>query len=211
MVFEKKYTVKLLPGAFDRMDDSPDETFYAIPRFVTHLDPGAIRVVTDLYRKYLPPGGDILDLMSSWVSHLPEEIKYRRVVGLGINDRELSRNKQLDEWSVHNLNKQPSLPYANQEFDGVIICVSLDYLIRPVEVLEELGRILKPGAPVIITYSNRCFETKAIAAWLSSSDHNRAYLIRTYLLEAGYFKEIELMDCSPEAGDPLYAVVARVR
>ena len=98
MAFEKKYTVKLLPGAFDRMDDSPDETFYAIARFVTHLDPGAIRIVTDLYRKYLPSGGEILDLMSSWVSHLPEEINYRRVVGLGMNERELARNKQRDEW-----------------------------------------------------------------------------------------------------------------
>ncbi|MCZ6803845.1 MAG: class I SAM-dependent methyltransferase [Proteobacteria bacterium] len=200
--------MKLFADAFRRMDEAPDEAFYAIPKFVTHIDSGAIQVVTDIYRNYLPAEGDILDLMSSWVSHLPDDVNYRRVVGLGMNERELARNKQLDEWLVHDLNRQPDLPFMDDEFDAVVICVSIDYLIHPVEVLREVGRVLRHNAPIIITCSNRFFESKVIAAWLSLSDHDRVYLIRTYLVEAGCFENSEIMDCSPEVGDPLYAVIA---
>ena len=208
MSFEKNLTVKLSDDAYRRADETVDEIFYKIPRFVTHIDAGAIQAVTELYRKYLSADAAILDLMSSWVSHFPEDIVYKRVVGLGMNARELARNKQLDEWLVHDLNKQPELPFNENEFDACTICVSIDYLIHPVAVLKEIGRLLKRNSPIIITYSNRVFETKATAAWLSLADQDRKYLLRTYLLESGAFENIEFMDCSPDVGDPLYAVIA---
>ncbi len=208
MDFNKKFNIKLSEDAFRRMDETPDEEFYRIPRFTSHIDPSTIDAVTELYRNYLPENSSLLDLMSSWLSHLPEEKTYRRVVGLGMNEREMDRNKQLNEWLVHDLNANPSLPFESDEFDGGMICVSLDYLVAPVAVLKEMGRVLKKDAPLIITYSNRYFESKATAAWLHLSDEQRAYLIKSFLTETQAFDTIELLDCSPEFGDPLYAAIA---
>ena len=142
--------------AFRRYDEAPDEEFYRTPRLVTHIDDRAIATVTHLYREFLPKGGEILDLMSSWVSHLPPELEYHRVVGLGMNEAELRRNERLEAYIVQNLNTNPELPFGEAEFDGVGICVSIDYLTRPVEVLREVGRVLKVGAPLAITFSKSC-------------------------------------------------------
>jgi len=208
MPFEKKITVKLSDDAHRRIDEEPDQKFYKIPRFVTHIDAGAIDAVTEIYKKHIPINADVLDLMSSWVSHYPEDVKYQRIVGLGMNSRELARNKQLAEWFVHDLNMQPELPFKANEFDACTICVSFDYLIHPITVLKEIGRVLKKNGVLIITYSNRVFETKATTAWLSLSEHDRKYLIRTYLQESGVFTDIDFLDCSPVTGDPLYAIIA---
>ena len=143
--------------AFRRTDEAPDEEFYRTPRLVTHIDDQAIAAVTQLYREFFSAGGEILDLMSSWVSHLPPEIEYRRAIGLGMNEVELRRNDRLHSYVVQNLNTDPRLPFGDAEFDGAGICVSIDYLTRPVEVLREVGRILKIGCPMIISFSNRCF------------------------------------------------------
>jgi len=209
MSFDKRYKFTLTEDSFRRHDESSDESFYRIPRFVSHIDPGAIDAVTELYREYLPENGAILDLMSSFLSHLPEDRHYGKVVGLGMNDREMANNKQLDEWVVHDLNREPTLPFLDNEFDAAAICVSIDYLTSPIDVLRDLGRVLKSGAPLVITYSNRVFETKATAAWLYLEDEHRAHLIRHFLEEAGCYEDIEMMDRSPEAGDPLFAVTAK--
>ena len=210
MSFENNITVKLTDDAHRRIDEDPDDAFYKIPRFVTHLDATAISAVTELYRKYIPINADVLDLMSSWISHYPKEMNYHRVVGLGMNARELARNKQLDEWLVHDLNTEPELPFKKNQFDLCTICVSFDYLTQPVTVLKEISRVLRSNGSVIITYSNRFFETKATRAWLSLSEHDRKYLIRTYLLESKTYVDIQFMDCSSITGDPLYAVKASV-
>jgi SAM-dependent methyltransferase len=199
---------RLRPDMFARFDESPDTEFYAVPRFVTHIDDGAIGAVTQLYRERLPAGGAVLDLMSSWVSHLPPDITYRRVVGLGMNAEELAANPRLHAWVVHDLNLDPRLPFADGEFDAAAICVSIDYLTRPVEVLRDLGRVVRPGGPLVVTFSNRCFPTKAIAAWLAVDDAGHVDLVEAFLTEAGW-SAIEQLDRSPAAGDPLFALVAR--
>lgn len=195
--------------AFRRTDETPDEEFYRTPRLVTHIDEGAIAAVTQLYRELFPSEGEILDLMSSWVSHLPPEIVYRRVIGLGMNEVELRRNERLDSYVVQNLNTNPRLPFGSGEFDGVGICVSIDYLTRPVEVLREVGRILKVGAPLAITFSNRCFPTKAVEIWHRLNDTGHMKLVEGYLEEAGNFDNLRSLDRSPRRmfSDPLYAVV----
>jgi SAM-dependent methyltransferase len=126
------------------MDETPDEEFYRTPRLVTHIDERAIAAVTQLYRELFPAGEEVLDLMSSWISHLPPEVEYGRVVGLGMNETELRRNDRLDAYAVQNLNEDPRLPFGDAEFDACGVCVSIDYLTRPVEVLREVGRVLKP-------------------------------------------------------------------
>lgn len=195
--------------AFRRYDESPDEEFYRTPRIVTHIDDGAIAAVTQLYREFFRPGGEILDLMSSWVSHLPPEVSYGRVIGLGMNEVELRRNDRLDSYVVRNLNTDPRLPFGDAEFDGCGICVSIDYLTRPVEVLREVGRVLKVGAPLVVTFSNRCFPSKAVAVWHGLDDRGRVRLVEGYMEEAGNFAAIRSLDRGPRRpfSDPLYAVI----
>ncbi|MDL2343822.1 methyltransferase domain-containing protein [Deinococcus sp. MIMF12] len=202
---------ELPPGAFRRVDETPDERFYAQPRFVTHIDDAAIAAVTQLYREYFPPGDHLLDLMSSWVSHLPPEVEYAGVTGLGLNRAELERNPRLNRRVVQNLNTDPHLPFETASFDGCGICVSIDYLTDPVTVLREVGRVLKPGAPLVITFSNRCFPTKAVAVWHALDDAGHVALVEDLLRMAGNFRDIVGLDRSPRPGrpDPLYAVVGR--
>jgi SAM-dependent methyltransferase len=197
--------------SFRRTDETPDEEFYRTPRLVTHIDDHAIAAVTQLYRELFPPDGEILDLMSSWISHLPPEVEYQRIIGLGMNEVELRHNERLDSYVVQNLNTDPRLPFGSGEFDGAGICVSIDYLTRPVEVLREVGRVLKTGAPVAITFSNRCFPTKAVEIWHRLDDAGHMRLVEGYLQEAGNFRDIHSLDRSPRRlfSDPLYAVVGR--
>ena len=204
-------------GAFRREDERGDAAFYAAARLVTHIDEEAIEAVTQLYREYMPAGGAILDLMSSWVSHLPPEVAYGRVVGLGMNEAELVANPRLGDYVVQDLNREPRLPFGDGEFDGAGICVSIQYLTRPVEVLREVGRVLKVGAPLVITFSNRCFPTKAVRVWLTLDDDGHGRLVERYLEATGCFVGIERLDRSSERGDgsgssrgdPLFAVVGR--
>jgi SAM-dependent methyltransferase len=178
---------------------------------VQHIDAGAIDAVTRLYRAVLPAGGAILDLMSSWVSHLPNDVAYSRVVGLGMNESELRANTRLQASIVQNLNHEPHLPFDDASFDGAICTVSVQYLQRPVEVFREVGRVLKANAPFAVTFSNRCFPTKAVAIWLRLDDTGHLQLVQRYFAASALFGPAESV--APRRGgwfgDPLYGVVAR--
>jgi SAM-dependent methyltransferase len=193
-------------AAFDKADPSPDAEFYAYPRFVTHIDDGAIATVTRVYRERLPPGGTMLDLMSSWVSHLPEDIAYAAVIGHGMNEEELAANPRLSRWFVQDLNIEPALPFGDGVFDGVCLCVSVQYLQRPVEVFREVGRVLRPDAPFVVSFSNRCFPTKAVAIWQSLSGPDQQRLVEAYMRAAG-FTNVTHQASTPQRGDPLWIVI----
>jgi SAM-dependent methyltransferase len=197
----------LEPKAFSRVDESPDEEFYVEPRLVEHIDEAAIADVVRLHRERLPAGGEILDLMSSWVSHLPDDVRYARVAGLGMSGVELARNPRLASYVVHDLNASPALPFADASFDAATICVSIQYLTSPVEVLRDLGRVVRPGGPAVVTFSNRCFPTKAVAIWRGLDDHGHLALVAKYFESAGW-QGIEQVSSPPRPHDPLYAVVA---
>ena len=174
------------------------------------VDDAAIAAVTDLYRKTLPAGGAILDLMSGWMSHLPPEICYARVVGVGSDACELAENPFLDEWRVQDLNHNPHLPFATGEFDGAAMCAALHYLTRPGEVIREVGRVLKPGAPLVVTFSNRFLISRGIACWRLLDDAGHLCLIAHYFAEAGNWTDIRCLHRTPPGGvDPLYAVIGR--
>jgi SAM-dependent methyltransferase len=177
---------------------------------IPEIDAAAIAAVTELYREVLPPGGAILDLMSSWVSHLPPEVPYSRVVGIGLNARELAENPFLDEWHVQDLNIDPLLPFGTGEFDGAAICVAVQHLTRPCEVIRDVGRVLKPGAPLILTFSNRCAPARAIGCWCLLDDTGHLCLIAQHFCQAGNWIDIRCLDRTPSGGgDPLYAVIGR--
>jgi hypothetical protein len=201
----------LPPGAFAKIDAEDDALFYEPPRLVTHIDDVAIAALTDFYRSTLPAGGVILDLMSSWVSHLPPEIGYAEVIGHGMNAAELAANPRLDRWFVQNLNRDAVLPLADASIDAAMICVSIQYLQQPVPVLREIARVLRPGAPLAVSFSNRCFWTKAVAIWRSMNDAGHAALVELYLRHAG-FAQIEthmLVEGVEDERDPMIAVTGR--
>jgi SAM-dependent methyltransferase len=171
-------------GAFDRMDPSDDALFYAQPRKVVHLEEGAIEALRARYDGLLPRSGRILDLMSSWRSHLPADLG--PVTGLGMNAEEMADNPQLADFVVHDVNADPRLPFDDDAFTAVVCAVSVQYLTRPVEVLTDVRRVLSPGGPIVISFSNRCFPTKAVLAWLTAGPSDHELLVQGYLLEAGF-------------------------
>lgn len=199
-----------LPGlpdaAFAKADTAPDAEFYDFPRFVTHIDDDAIAVVTQAYREHLPPGGDVLDLMSSWVSHLPNDIAYASIVGHGMNEQELAANPRLTRWFVQDLNIDPTLPLADDSFSGAGLCVSVQYLQRPVDVFGEVRRVLRPDAPFVVSFSNRCFPTKAVAIWQSLTGPQQQRLVSAYMTAAG-FSKVAAHATTPIHGDPLWLVI----
>jgi SAM-dependent methyltransferase len=200
----------LPPDAYEREDESPDAGFYLVPRRVVHIDDGAIAALGRLYAEALPAGGRLLDLMSSWRTHLPGAVRAREVVGLGLNAEEMADNPQLTTSIVHDLNREPRLPFDDAEFDGAMCAVSIQYVLHPLLVFREMRRVLRPGAPFVVSFSNRCFPTKAVAVWLGSGDRQHVELVRTYFDAAGRWAEVTEVDRSPAGnGDPLYAVCAR--
>jgi SAM-dependent methyltransferase len=200
----------LPPGAYGREDESPDGRFYDFPRKVVHIDDGAIAALGRLYAAVLPGGGRLLDLMSSWRSHLPAELRPGAVVGLGLNAEEMADNPQLTRAVVHDLNADPHLPFADEEFDGATCAVSIQYVLHPLRVFRELRRVLRPGAPFVVSFSNRCFPTKAAAVWLSTTDAQHRALVRSYFDAAGGWTDVQDREWKPpEGGDPLHAVWAR--
>ena len=200
-------TVK--PEFFRRLDESDDELFYQYPRFVVHIDDGAIEAAGKIYAERLPVGGEILDLMSSWRSHIPESVRPSRLVGLGLNRAEMEDNPALTEVVIHNVNRETRLPFADASFDGAVMTVSVQYLTRPIETFADVGRVLRPGAPFIVTFSNRMFPTKAIAIWQGANDRQRLEIVMRYFVESGAFDKIETFDRSRRGGppsDPIWGV-----
>jgi len=196
-------------GAFAKQDAGDDLAFYAPPRLVTHIDAGAVAALTGHYRSLLPEGGGVLDLMSSWVSHLPADQDYAAVVGHGMNAEELAANPRLDRWFVQDLNRHAELPLDDGAFDAALCCVGVQYLQQPLAVFAEVRRVLTPGAPFIVSFSNRCFPTKAVAIWRSLDSDGHAALVRLYLERAGFTRVGAELLADGRSSDPLIAVTGR--
>ena len=200
------------PGFFQRADGRDDAVFYGPPRLVTHIDDAAIAAVGELYAELgidgsAPTPRRVLDLMSSWVSHFrtpPADLAV-----LGMNAEELAANPAATQRLVHDLNADPRVPLPDADVDAAVCCVSIDYLTRPIEVLTDVGRVLRPGGPLAVTFSNRCFPTKAVRGWLATDDDQHGRVVAELVRRTGRFDEprVELRT-PPGVGDPLYAVTA---
>ena len=196
-----------------RLDASKDTFFYDTPRFVTHIDDRAISALKDFYReemaalavkKQQKSSGssdvDVLDLCSSWISHLPEDdiVPFGRVVGVGMNEEELKANEQLTEYFVQDLNDNPQLSqFEDNSFDVICNVVSVDYLVKPREIFQEMHRILRPGGLSLMSFSNRCFPSKAVQMWLNADDIGRMTIVGSYFHYSANWKEIEALDIIP--------------
>lgn len=203
--------------AFSRYDETADTDFYAEPRFVTHIDDMAIKALTEFYAESFPPSGTgakLLDVCSSWISHYPKDYSAARISGTGMNKKELERNSILNDYSVKDLNEDPTLPYPDNEFDVVTNTVSIDYLTNPLAIMKEVNRVLKPGGLAICSFSNRCFPTKAVSVWTSTGDLDHAWIVGSYFHFAGGFeppmaREITKQTALGQRGDPMYVVFSR--
>jgi len=196
---------------FGRQDSSLDCNFYDFPRLVTHIDDTAINSLTQFYSQTIPSGSVLVDLCTSWVSHLPSNTKYSKVVGVGMNSKEMELNKTLTEHHLLDLNTDHSLSFLpDAATDHVLCCVSIDYLIQPYKVFTEINRILKPGGTFIISFSNRCFFTKAIFAWLMTNDPYHLYIVSTYFHLTPGWSKVTVRDLSnytsAQLTDPLFLV-----
>lgn len=198
------------PTDFERQDESSDEIFYDQPRLVFHIDDAACGALTEYYAEHLKEGDDVLDICSSWVSHYPKDFKGGNVVGLGMNDYELSQNKQLSSYVVRNLNEEPKFPFEDESFDKVTCVVSVDYLNQPKEIFEEIARVLRPGGECLISMSNRCFPTKAFKIWLQTNDLEHIFIVGSFFHYSGKFDPASCEDISPNPGrsDPMFIVKA---
>ena len=197
--------------SFQREDDSDDRLFYTNPRLVVHIDDEAIATVSRVFQSFVPVGSTVLDLMSSWRSHWPQGHPKERLVGLGMNSQEMADNPDLDEYVVHDVNLDPTLPFEDESFDAVVITVSAQYLTSPVEIFREVNRTLRPGGVFIVTFSNRMFPTKAVRIWRLASDQGRMDIVSSYMESAGNFDNIRGGLANSEESppsDPLFAVVS---
>jgi SAM-dependent methyltransferase len=208
--------------AFERQDSSHDTLFYSNPRLTQHLDDTALSMVKNTYDRFLGDGMQVLDLMSSWQSHIPKRHRLKRVVGLGLNQRELDRNRQLTESVVQDLNANPGLPFEANVFDVVLCTVSVEYLIDPLAVFDEVARVLNPGGYLVVTFSNRWFPLKAIHLWTELHEFERMGLVLEYFMQTQAFDDLHTYSMRglprphgdkyfPEFlySDPLYAVWGR--
>jgi SAM-dependent methyltransferase len=205
--------------AFQREDETDDGQFYQNPRFVNHIDNKAIETISELYGSLIQPGMDVLDLMSAWRSHVPDNADLKSLVGLGMNTDEMADNPQLTDYRVHDLNVNPTLPFAANSFDLVICTVSVEYLIHPDDVFADVARVLRPGGTFVLPFSNRWFPPKAIRVWSDLHEFERVGLVLEYFLRTGKFSGLNTFSSRgwprpendkyyPEmfTSDPVYAV-----
>lgn len=192
---------------FDRFDPSPDEVFYAKPRLVYHLDSTALNQIRGLYRRLLPRGAEILDLMTSWTSHIDTDLEPAAVTGVGLNEEELQANGLLSTRLTHDLNLDPRLPLPDQAFDAAICTVSVEYLTKPAEVFSEVRRVLRPGGRFVVAFSNRWFPSKVVKVWQNVHEFERVGLVLEYFLRDGGYSNLETwsMRGLPRPADDKYS------
>ena len=207
-------------STYDRTktDISDDEFFYQKPRFVHHLSDSFRNRLTSLYSEYLLNHHIILDLMSSWVSHLPSNISYKKVIGHGMNEAELSSNERLDKFFVQNLNKKQNMPIEDSSVDVGLIVAGWQYLQYPEKVSLELSRVIKSDSLLIISFTNRAFWTKAPNIWTYSSEEKRIEYVTSVLTSNGWriekilnekTQDKKLFGFYSSESDPFFSVIAR--
>ena len=201
-----------------KSDISDDEIFYQQPRFVHHLSDSFRTRLTNLYSEYLLKHYIILDLMSSWVSHLPPNIRYKKVIGHGMNQAELSSNERLDRFFVQNLNKKQNMPIEDSSIDVGLIVAGWQYLQYPEMVSLELSRVIKSDSLLIISFTNRAFWTKAPNIWTYSSEEKRIEYVTSVLTSNGWriekilnekTQDKKLFGFYSSESDPFFSVIAR--
>ena len=199
-------------------DNEDDNIFYKNARLVHHLDIGFRNRLTKLYKEVLKEESTVLDFMSSWVSHLPEELSFKEVIGHGLNEEELKRNKRLDRYWVQNVNKTTNLPLEVKSIDYCLITAGWQYLQYPEDIAKEIKRVIKDDGLIIVSFSNRAFWTKTPKIWLENNDQNRINYIKSVLVAQGWKEPRHIAEETYQnkvfgtlkiKGDPFFSVIAK--
>ena len=203
---------ELKPEFFSRIDESSDELFYQIPRIVKHIDENACVTIENFYDQVLPTGRTTLDLMSSAFSHFPVRMSKERVIGLGMNSTEMGANPILTSYVVHNLNRDPILPFDANRFGAIVVTVSIQYLTQPIKVFQQAHRVLETSGFLIVVFSNRMFPTKAVSIWRTIPDGQHQQLVKYYFDIAGNYENVQCLDITTKCEgytDPVYVVMGQ--
>ena len=210
--------MKLSNSDRSKIDISDDRIFYQTPRYVNHLSHSFRKRLTNLYKEYLFSHFTLLDLMSSWVSHLPNNIRYKKVLAHGMNEAELKANTRIDKFWIQNLNNTQNLPVEDSTVDAGLIVAGWQYLQYPEKVALELSRIIKSDSLLIVSFTNRAFWTKSPYIWTNSSDEERIDYVKSVLNSNGWRIEEIFNEKTYEnkffgfyslESDPFFSVVAR--
>lgn len=204
----KKCALQLFAdGDFVRDDETPDAEFYLTQEDLPSLDSLALVTIEDIYAELIPKGARVLDLMAGTNSHIPDEVEPKSVVGLGLNKKELDANPALTDRVVHDLNANPKLPFQDKEFDVVVNALSVEYMTHPLEIFDEVTRIVKPAGRFIVVFSNRIFPPKTVSIWKRSSEEERQALVRGLFASSENFLLEGMSESKGKprpADDPLY-------
>ena len=169
-----------------KLDETNDSEFYSTPKFVYHLDTNFRKNLSKLYEEELENNCSVLDLMSSWDSYLPTNLKYKKVIGHGLNEEELKRNKAFDEYWIQNFNINKKIPLENETIDYCLMVAAWQYLQYPEKIAEEIARILNKNGKFIIAFSNRAFWHKSPNIWTYSNEMERIEYVRKILIANGF-------------------------
>jgi len=199
-----------------KLDETNDEEFYSDPKFVYHLDANFRQYLSNIYKKEITDNSTVLDLMSSWDSYLPQEKKYKKVIGHGLNKKELEKNKIFDTYWLQNFNLNQELPLENESVDCCLMVAAWQYLQYPENLTTEIVRILRNQGKFIISFSNRAFWHKAPNIWTSSTEEERIKYVRKVLIANGFnepriikkFNEPALNIFNFFSKDPFYCLIA---
>ena len=199
-----------------KLDESNDEEFYSDPKFVYHLDANFRNYLSNVYKNEISDFSTVLDLMSSWDSYLPEEKKYKKVIGHGLNKQELEKNKIFDSYWIQNFNSNQEIPLENESVDYCLMVAAWHYLQYPENLTKEIARILSIEGKFIIAFSNRAFWHKAPNIWTSSSEEDRVKYVRKVLISNGFNEPKIIKEFSEQTQnffnflnrDPFYCLIA---
>ena len=199
-----------------KLDESNDEEFYSEPKFVYHLDANFRQYLSNVYKNEIAENSTVLDLMSSWDSYLPEEKKYKKVIGHGLNKQELEKNNIFDTYWIQNFNLNQEIPLDDKSIDYCLMVAAWQYLQYPENLTKEIVRILKRQGKFIIAFSNRAFWHKAPNIWTSSNEEERVKYVRKVLITNGFnepkiikkFNQPALKSFNFFNKDPFYCLIA---
>ena len=199
-----------------KLDESNDEEFYLNPKFVYHLDSNFRQYLSQVYKDEIDENSTVLDLMSSWDSYLPKENTYQKVIGHGLNKKELERNNILDSFWVQNFNLNQDIRLENGSIDYCLMVAAWQYLQYPENLTNEISRILSDKGKIIVSFSNRAFWHKAPNIWTTSTEEERVKYVRKVLITNGFnepriikkFNEPAFNIFNFLSKDPFYCLIA---
>ena len=199
-----------------KLDESNDEEFYSEPKFVYHLDLNFRQCLSQVYKDEIDEYSTVLDLMSSWDSYLPKENTYQKVIGHGLNKKELERNNILDSFWIQNFNLNQDIRLENGSIDYCLMVAAWQYLQYPENLTKEISRILSDKGKIIVSFSNRAFWHKAPNIWTTSTEDERVQYVRKVLISNGFkepriikkFNEPDLNIFNFFKKDPFYCLIA---